>query len=284
MRRVSSVSELSSKGGVSANGVDVVADIRPMDRVVDQRGEKVRKLTGRRKLGLCLSVVAMGILLFAAGSLPCALIFAQTASSAIPQRPAELQVSGAPIATRVLVQSPAETDTELQIVCLFASEPQNALHGALLEMNEKLKGVLDKIRKPALFRGELGETLRIVPPAASLVARNLLVIGLGDSTNFTPQRMELVGAIVYREANRLGAAHPFFAPTILDGGVTKFTTGEVAEHFFNGFLRADRTEKLLKEQGVSPAPVLQDLTYLAGPSHALDTQQGLGRALANLSK
>ena len=41
--------------------------------------------------------------------------------------------------------------------------------------------------------------------------------------------MQMVGEILYDEASRLGVAHPYFAPTILDGGVSKFTTGEVAE-------------------------------------------------------
>jgi Cytosol aminopeptidase family, N-terminal domain len=204
------------------------------------------------------------------------------ASQATRAKPAELQVAHAPTATRVLVQSPAETDTELQIICLFASKPENALHGSLVEINEKLKGLLDKIRKPELFRGDLGETIVIVPPAGSLGARKLFVIGLGDSKNFTTQRLELVGSIVYRESNRLGASHPFFAPTILDGGVTGFNTGEVAQHFYAGFLRAAHTEKILKDAGASPGQVLQDLTFLAGPTHAADTQKGLEAEAAKL--
>jgi len=207
-----------------------------------------------------------------------------TAGQAAQAKPAALQVSNAPVPTRILVQSPAETDTELQIMCLFESAPENTLHGSLVEANEKLKGLLDKIRKPALFRGELGETIVIVPPAGGLAARKLLIIGLGDSQNFTLERMELVGSIVYRESNRLGVAHPFFAPTILDGGVTKFKTGEVAERFYAGFLRALRTDKLLKDEGASSGPALQDLTFLAGPTHAADTQQGFERAIANSAK
>jgi hypothetical protein len=197
-------------------------------------------------------------------------------------KPTVLEVSHAPIATRVLVQSPAETDAELQIICLFASTPENTLHGSLVEINEKLKGLLDKIRKPELFRGELGETIVIVPPSGSLGARKLLVIGLGDSENFTTQRLELVGSIVYRESNRLGVAHPFFAPTILDGGVTGFNTGEVAQHFYAGFLRAAHTEKTLKDAGASPGQVLQDLTFLAGPTHAAETQKGIEAEAAKL--
>jgi hypothetical protein len=205
----------------------------------------------------------------------------RAAGQAAQTKPAEFQVSKAPIPTRVLVQSPAGTDTELQIICLFASSPENTLHGSLVEINEKLKGLLDKIRKPELLRGELGETVLIDPPAGSLAAKKLLIIGLGDSESFTAQRMEFVGSIVYRESNRLGIAHPFFAPTILDGGVTKFGTGQVAESFYSGFLRAARTEKILKDASASAGPVLQDLTFLAGPTHAADTQHALQEAVPN---
>jgi hypothetical protein len=198
---------------------------------------------------------------------------AQTAGAAVAQaKPPEIQVPGALIPTRVLAQGPAETLTELQSICLFASAPENALHGSLLEMNEKLQGLLEQIRKPTLFRGEFGETIVVAAPPGSLGAKRLLIIGLGDSRAFTPQNMDLVGAIVYRESTRLGITRPYFAPTVLDGGVTKFTTGEIAENFVGGFLRAARTEKILKSADASGNPVVQDLTFLAGPSHAADTQ------------
>ena len=44
--------------------------------------------------------------------------------------------------------------------------------------------------------------------------------------------------------------HPFFAPTVLDGGVSKYTTGQESEEFITGFLGAERTEKLLQAAGV----------------------------------
>ncbi len=168
---------------------------------------------------------------------------ARPVAPGIQAKPAEIHVANGPIPIRVLVQSPADTSTELQVICLFQSDPSNTLHGSLTEIDEKLKGLLGRIRTPALFRGELGETILVVPPVGTLAAGKLMIIGLGDSQTFTPQRMELVGSIVYREANRLGVAHPFFAPTVLDGGVTKFTTGEVSEQVVSGFLRALRAEK-----------------------------------------
>lgn len=207
--------------------------------------------------------------------LPAASLQAQTPGMAA--KPAEIQIAG-PIPARILLQSPADTLTELQIICLFQSAPENALHGALTETNEKLKGLLDQIRQPGLFRGDLGETILIEPPAGTLKAKKLLLIGLGDAQTFTPQRLDLVGSVAYGESNRLGVAHPFFAPTILDGGVTKFTTGQASENFVTGFLRAARTEKILRNQGAAQAPVVQNLTYLAGPAHAADTRQGIERA------
>jgi hypothetical protein len=205
---------------------------------------------------------------------------AQTDRTATQAKPAEIRIPNAPIPTRILVQSPADTETELQIICLFRSDPTNTLHGSLVETNEKLKGLLNQIRKPTLFRGELGETILITPPAGEIGAKKLLIIGLGDSQTFTPQRMELVGSIAYRESNRLGIAHPIFAPTILDGGVTKYTTGQASEQFIAGFLRAARTEKLLKDAASSPGQVIQDLTYLAGPQYASDTKQGMEKTVA----
>ena len=72
----------------------------------------------------------------------------------------------------------ADTATGLQAICLFRSSPANRLHGSLLEINTKLKGLLDRIRKPELFRGQLGETLVVTPPSRSRGARRLLLIGL----------------------------------------------------------------------------------------------------------
>jgi hypothetical protein len=207
---------------------------------------------------------------------------AQTAATAnsAASKPKDIPIQGAPIPIRMLIQSPAETVTDLQVICLFESSPENTLHGSLVELNEKLQGLLDQIRKPTLFRGELGETLLLSPPSGTLGAKKLLIIGLGDSAHFAPSRMELVGSIVYRESSRLGIADPIFAATILDGGVTKFSTGDIADSFVLGFLRAMRTETVLASARAFQTDAPRSITVLAGPTHAVDTQQGIERAFA----
>jgi hypothetical protein len=189
------------------------------------------------------------------------------------------QAAAPTLPVTVLRQSPADTKTDLQIFCLFASSPVNTLHGALLETNEKLHGLLDSIRKPGLFGGELGETILLTPPQGTLAAKRVLIIGLGDSAAFAPDRMYLVGKIALREANRLGVAHPFFAPTILDGGVTRYTTGQIAEQVVHGFRDALAGEVLLRSGNAAAGTVVEDFTYLAGPKFAADTQGGIDRAL-----
>jgi len=184
-----------------------------------------------------------------------------------------------PVAIDVLAQGPADTNTDLQVICLFRSAPENTLHGSLIETNEKLKGLLEHVRSDKLFRGELGETLLIAPPRGSLGAKKVLIIGLGDSQTFAPERMQLVGAILYNEASRLGVTHPFFAPTILDGGVTKFTTGPVAEQVIGGFLRAAATAKILKDANASAGSTVTALTYLAGAKNVSSTRDGIEKTL-----
>jgi len=198
-------------------------------------------------------------------------------------QPAPIDIPNAPIPVQVLAQSPADTQTDLQVICLFRSSPVNTLHGSLVEANEKLKGLLGRIRALNLFRGELGETLLLAPPKGSLGARKLLIIGLGDSQTFSPQRMQLVGEILYTEASRLGVAHPFFAPTILDGGVTKFTTGQVSEQVFSGFLRAAALDKVLKDANASASPSVAALTYLAGAKNVDGTREGIEKAISATS-
>src|SRR4051794_24368054 len=71
-----------------------------------------------------------------------------------------------PFPVDVLVKAPADTQTELQVICLFHSDPSNTLHGSLTEINQKLGRLLDFLRAPSdgpLFAGDLGETLLISP-------------------------------------------------------------------------------------------------------------------------
>jgi Cytosol aminopeptidase family, N-terminal domain len=189
-----------------------------------------------------------------------------------------LTVSNGSFPVDVLVESPAATKTELQAICLFHAEQGKIGHGLLAEIDEKFGGLLSRIHQPNLFSGELGETLLIVSKPGTIPARRLLLIGLGDLKSFTPAREQQVGFIFFEAAERLGIAHPYFAPTVLDGGKTGTGTGDVAQQFLSGFLRAKATQDALKNAGAAAGAGPRSLTFLAGPSHAADTRDGLARA------
>jgi hypothetical protein len=194
-----------------------------------------------------------------------------------------LAVTGASFPVEVLVESPADTQADLQVICLFRSDPGNTLHGSLLEIDLKLGGLLTRIRKDTLFAGTLGETLLIEPKPRTVPARRLLLIGLGDLEGFSPAREQLVGSIVFQESERLGIAHPYFAPTVLDGGKTGIDTGDTAEQFLDGFLHAKATGDLVRAAGMASGAGPERLTFLAGASHAATTLAGLVKAFAVMS-
>jgi hypothetical protein len=203
-------------------------------------------------------------------------------SSRTPTLPvAESQVLTVPHAAfpiDVLVKSPAATQTDLQVICLFQAEPGHTFHGSLTEIDEKLGGLLSQVHQSNLFSGALGETLLIAPKPGTIPARRLLLIGLGDMETFSAQREQQVGFIFFTEAERLGVSHPYFAPTVLDGGKAGTDTGDVAQQFLIGFLRAKAIQDLLKNAGVAGGTSPRSLTFLAGPTHAANTRDGLARA------
>jgi hypothetical protein len=193
-----------------------------------------------------------------------------------------LTVPNASFPVDVLVESPAVTKTDLQAICLFRPDPGNNLHGSLTEIDQKLGGLLSQIHKANLFSGALGETLLIAPKPGTIPAHRLLLIGLGDLESFTPEREQQVGFIFFEQAERLGISHPYFAPTVLDGGKTGTDTGDVAKQFLSGFLRAKAIQDLLKNAGVAAGTSPRSLTFLAGPSHAANTRDGLAQAFQTI--
>jgi hypothetical protein len=201
---------------------------------------------------------------------------AQTSPPVVGTR---LAISNSRLPVDVLVQGPTEAPGDLQVICLFASVPDNQLLASLATMDQQLGGLLTTVRMPALFRGDLGETMLLTPKPGVIAAKRLLIVGLGDRATFTADREELVGEIVYAESERLGVAAPTFAPTVIDGGFTGTDTGTIGAEFITGFLRGRAIAAALHTGNTGPAPIVTRLTFLAGAAHAVDTQKGMATVL-----
>lgn len=179
----------------------------------------------------------------------------------------------------VLVQSPSATRVDMQVICLFRRSAGGGFGGSLALIDQALTGLLLLLHSPERFEGLSGETLLFTPPPGTLPASRLILIGLGDAETFTPERMRLIGKILFREADRLGISHPYFAPTVLDGGMERFTTGDVSEQVVLGVLDAQGTTEWLAGQNAAERPVVRAITLIAGETHRASTEQGVQRAL-----
>lgn len=191
-------------------------------------------------------------------------------------RPAGLPTG---LEVRVLSQSPAAVPADLEIICLFrAAAPTNRFAGPLAEIDRRLHGQLDRLHRPGVWPGDLGQTLGLTPQG-SLPARRLYILGLGDPGALTLERMERIGRLAFTVANGSGAAHPYFAPTSLEGDGGRYGPQEIAAQVVMGFREAWRDATAAWRDGRGRPVAVRDLIYLAGPDQARDTRRGIDRAM-----
>lgn len=187
----------------------------------------------------------------------------------------------------ILVQSPAAQETPLQIICafeytegdIFNSPPAlpRDLNG-MLHVDEAFKGMITKLRKSGKFKGQTLETLLIIPAHNTIPARKLLMIGLGNRDDFTPETMRMIGLTGMREALRLGVSSYSHASDLKDAGVDSPTV-DVASSVIQGAIEAYRTQMFLKQQNVSETPTVNKVTLLCGPAYFEDSKLGAKRTI-----
>ena len=181
------------------------------------------------------------------------------------------QIDGITLAATV--QAPSNQQTPLQIVCVFEytegdifNSPPALPHNAngLVHVDEALKGLLTELRKSGKFAGHALETILITPPAGSMPAQKLLIIGLGDRTKFNADLMTSVGRVEMREALRLGVNSYSHASDLKDAGIDS-PTGTIAVNVIKGAIEAYETESFLKDHSLTTFQPITKITLLAGP-------------------
>jgi len=187
-----------------------------------------------------------------------------------------------------LVQGPSATNTPLQIACVFEYSEGDIFNPPALpaplngmrHLDDALRGKITEIRKTGKFAGHMLETMLITPPPGSeMKAQKLLLIGLGNRSQFTPEVMESVGAVALREALRIGVTSFAFASDIKDGGIES-PTAAVANHVTKGILEAYRVQAYLKANKLYSYQPLTSITLLAGPAFFNTAGEGIQQAIA----
>jgi hypothetical protein len=181
-------------------------------------------------------------------------------------RPPEKSVV-APHSQTISVKSitPVAQPTDLQIFCIVKHNPAGDKYiDAMAVLDQKLHGLLSSLRDRNEFTGDLGETLLITPPPNSIVPKQILFIGIGDESDISLDKLQLIGSIAASESVRLKAAHVSFAPTLRDQGSTCVDVADGDAAFTTGWILAYDTEKKLQDQNLSPAFDVATLTIEAG--------------------
>jgi Cytosol aminopeptidase family, N-terminal domain len=161
---------------------------------------------------------------------------------------------------------PVTQTTDLQILCILKHDPAGDKYiEAMNDFNTKLHGLFSGIRDSGEFDGDFGQTLLFVPPADSITPRMVLLIGVGDETKLTIEKLQRVGEIAAAESARLKAANVSFAPTLRDQGSSRIDVGDGDAAFATGWILAYDTEKKLEDQGLAPSFSVSTLTFEAGP-------------------
>src|SRR5437763_3931635 len=185
------------------------------------------------------------------------------------------------LSVKVRMEGPYTADTPLQVVCYFryTAEGAKRMSGAPVELDKHLGGAIASLRERGEFVGDDLETFLIIPPEGSIKAKALLLIGLGDEATLSPEKMERVGRVAYREAQRLGVKKAAFAPLIRDQGNTKIATGDVERMTVRGVLLARDTESRLAKEGLGKGDALDEWVIEAGPQYYDETVEGVRKGV-----
>ncbi len=183
------------------------------------------------------------------------------------------------VAFESIAISPANADTPLQCVCVFDWRKNTAMTGGLGELNERLGGLLETVRKEGHVRGEELDTLLLTPPAGLIKAQSVLILGLGDPQTLSKERLIRVGRMALLEAARMGVVAFSFAPSIRDAGVTSFPAADVSVSVANGMIQGLRSLQRMRELGLDQTAKLQRITFLAGREHLENSRKGIQQAL-----
>jgi hypothetical protein len=198
-------------------------------------------------------------------------------------KPADLdQTFQAPngLTIRVKAIKPQNMETDLQITGYFQHDPKGDIFiDVLIDMNNMLGGAVQNLRNRGEFVGYERETLVITPPRGLMKPKRLMMIGYGPRNDIKLDTMSRVAGAVVREAIRLQATRPAYAPALIDQGFKGFPPASVGEAFIQGLVLAYDTEMRLQRQGLSKPFTFQEFALEAGPHYFKDVISGVEKGV-----
>ena len=219
-------------------------------------------------------------------ALACAALLSSALAADTTTAPKESVFATKPLGITFSVKmvGPYMEPADLQIICLFKHKRNgDTYQGAAKETDEKLGGTLSSLRNRGEFVGESGETILFTPPEGSILAKQFMVIGLGEEKDLSLDTLRIVGRIAAREAVRLKAKHVAWAPVIRDEGNTAIDVGEGDRAFAEQLLSSYDTEKRLQAQGLAPVFTIESVVIEAGPTFFDGAVKQVGQGIESIT-
>ncbi len=159
-------------------------------------------------------------------------------------------------------------DVDLSCACLFSHElEQDGPRGGLGHLDALLGGKLVQLRRDGLFHAERGETVLIDRLPGAIVARAVLIIGMGDTEHWSPASMPQAIGMAVSAAHLRGAASAAFAPSLLDSGLAPSRVGGVAEQMAGALVLSLDRDARLRAAGLRQAGSLARWIFDVGESY-----------------
>ncbi len=224
-----------------------------------------------------LKVLVTWIALSAVSALPIAIAQGQRAK--LGDAKAFEGPHGLKVTVRVMV--PQDQETDLLFLCFFKHKAKgDTVTSTIQKFDDRLGGLIGSLRNRNEFSGDELETILINPPAGSIKAKKLMLIGLGEEDKLSLQTMRRIGGVALREAARLGAKSVAFGAALRDQGNAKYGVGDVGGEVLHGALLAFDTEKRLQKEGRGVGLALEEWIYLAGPEYFHEVVPSASEGLA----
>ena len=172
---------------------------------------------------------------------------------------------------------------DLSFACMFERELTDAgPAGGLRHLDDALGGALTELRRAGYFRANPMEMLLLSQLPATVVARAIMVVGLGDPATWSPALTAEAAASAVRAAIQLGIESAAFAPSLLDAGLTSSATGNVATLMLQAVAGAISAQERIAATGLAPPNSLRQWVFDVGPAHMDTVTEHFQAALATL--
>jgi hypothetical protein len=176
----------------------------------------------------------------------------------------------------------AAADVDLSFACIFTHELDGGPRGGLLHLDHALSGMLVRLRDEGVFLGTPMETLHISRPPTAIAARAVMLIGMGEPSEWTPAGTARAVATALRAATQLGVASAAFAPSLLDAGLAPKETTGTASAMMKALTQSIDAQVSLATYGLAPTPSLRRWVFDVGAAGFAGATEEFQATLAEL--